>query len=111
MVLTHGAIDTPTGLLLHASLEQAQLEVGLGPTAAMSLSLQCITVPSLGACGVWHNIKVQDRLHVLLLLKGKKQSLAILCGSNTRKKVIEVGGIGDESYLFSCRCTSSPSLV
>jgi len=30
MVLTHGAIDTPTGSLLRASLEQAQLEVGLG---------------------------------------------------------------------------------
>jgi hypothetical protein len=30
LVLTHGAIDTPTGSLLRASLEQAQLEVGLG---------------------------------------------------------------------------------
>jgi hypothetical protein len=31
MVLTHGAIDMPTGSLLCASLEQAQLEVvGLG---------------------------------------------------------------------------------
>jgi hypothetical protein len=30
MVLTHGAINTPTSSLLHASLEQAQLEVGLG---------------------------------------------------------------------------------
>jgi hypothetical protein len=28
--LTHGAIDTPTGALLRASLEQAQLEVGIG---------------------------------------------------------------------------------
>ena len=30
LVLTHGAIDTPTGSLLRASLEQAQLEVGIG---------------------------------------------------------------------------------
>ena len=30
LVLMHGAIDTPTGSLLRASLEQAQLEVGLG---------------------------------------------------------------------------------
>jgi hypothetical protein len=30
LILTHGAIDTPTGSLLRASLEQAQLEVGIG---------------------------------------------------------------------------------
>jgi hypothetical protein len=30
LILTHGAIDTPTGSLLWASLEQTQLEVGLG---------------------------------------------------------------------------------
>jgi hypothetical protein len=30
LILTHGAIDTPTGSLLQSSLEQAQLEVGLG---------------------------------------------------------------------------------
>jgi hypothetical protein len=30
LILTHGAIDTPTGSLLRASLEQAQLEVGMG---------------------------------------------------------------------------------
>jgi hypothetical protein len=29
LVLTHGAIDSPTGSLLRASLEQAQLEVGI----------------------------------------------------------------------------------
>ena len=29
-VLTHGAIDTTTGILLRTSLEQAQLEVGIG---------------------------------------------------------------------------------
>jgi hypothetical protein len=79
------------------------------PTAAVPPSSQCITVPSLGACGVRHIVKVQDRLPHLLHLKGKKHSLTILCGSNTRKKVIKVGGIGHDSYLFSCRCTSSPS--
>jgi hypothetical protein len=30
LILTHGAIDTPTGALLRASLEQAQLEIGIG---------------------------------------------------------------------------------
>jgi hypothetical protein len=30
LILTHGAIDTPTGSLLRASLEQAQLKVGIG---------------------------------------------------------------------------------
>lgn len=35
LVLTHGAIDTPTGSLLRASLEQVQLEVGIS-TAFLS---------------------------------------------------------------------------
>jgi hypothetical protein len=30
LILTHGAIDSPTGALLRASLEQAQLEIGIG---------------------------------------------------------------------------------
>jgi hypothetical protein len=35
----HGAIDTPTGSLLWASLEQAQLKVGLG-TSFLSASFE-----------------------------------------------------------------------
>jgi hypothetical protein len=57
LILTHGAIDTPTGSLLHALLEQAQLKVGIG-TAFLSTSFPMYGF-LLNDCfwkSVWHFI-------------------------------------------------------
>jgi len=64
-ILTHGAIDTPTGILLKATLEQAQLEVGSRqPFLNLPFKTHCTLLTPCFWKGVWeftceHDIRLQ----------------------------------------------------
>jgi hypothetical protein len=72
LVLTHGAIDTPTGSLLRASLEQAQLEIGIGtPFLDTSFAMYGFLLTDCLWSTIWsfissHNITLSSPDQVLL---------------------------------------------